>query len=140
LPWAALVALNLEHGSAIPWAVPPTALYLWFFWRYVRGAWGPRSTADARRELARAHRLSEDVWGAALLAGGLGLVTLVLLLGVVNRLVVLPAQRTEELAHVPVLTASGSSGRDRRRYRRGIGVPRLHGTDERRHGPVVALL
>ena len=49
----------------------------------------------------RANRLSEDVWGAALLAGGLGLFALVLFLGVMNRLVRLPPQPTDDLAHVP---------------------------------------
>ena len=24
-PWAVLVALNIKHWSAVPWAVPPTA-------------------------------------------------------------------------------------------------------------------
>ena len=34
LPWAALVAANSKHYPNIPWAVPPTAIYLWLFWRY----------------------------------------------------------------------------------------------------------
>jgi hypothetical protein len=43
-PWAVLVSANTKHLSVVPWAVPPTALYLWLFWRYVRGAGWPRST------------------------------------------------------------------------------------------------
>src|ERR687898_274899 len=74
VPWALLVAANIKHWSAVPWAVPPTALYLWLFWRYVQGAGWPRSTAQARRTNCRANRLSDEVWGAALLAGVLGLV------------------------------------------------------------------
>ena len=36
LPWALLVSLNAKYGSAVPWAVPPTALYLWLFWMLAR--------------------------------------------------------------------------------------------------------
>lgn len=103
-PWAVLVSANSKYWSAVPWAVPPTALYLWLFWRYVQGAGWPRSTAEARRTNCRANRLSEEVWGAALFAGGLGLVALVLFLGVMNRLVRLPSQPTDDLTHIPFVT------------------------------------
>src|SRR5262245_33768257 len=104
LPWAGLVALNSKHWTAVPWAVPPTAIYLWLFWRWVRGAGWPRSTSAWRRTQCRATRLSDDVWGAALVAGILGLVALVVTFRVVNRLITLPPQRTEDVAHVPLVT------------------------------------
>jgi len=142
-PWAVLVALNSKHGVAVPWAVPPTALYLWLYWRWVRGAGWPRATAEARRTSCRANSLSEEVWGAALPAGVLGLIALVLVFRVVNRLVSLPAQPTEDVAHVPLVTlvpwvVMGSlvAGVTEESAFRGY----LQGPIERRHGPVVAML
>ncbi len=142
-PWALLVSANFKYWSAVPWAVPPTALYLWLFWRYAQGAGWPRSTAEARRTNCRANRLSEEVWGAALFAGGLGLVALVLLFGVVNRLVRLPAQPTEDLSHIPFMTLMTSlvmgsivAGIAEEASFRGY----MQSPIERRHGPVVAIL
>lgn len=143
LPWAYLVSLNVKHGSAIPWAVPPTALYLWFFWKYARG-WGPpRATAEARRTLARANRLPGEVWGTALLAGLVGLVALLLVQGVLSRLVTLPQQRDIDPSKYPALTvflwvAMGSlvAGVVEETSFRGY----MQGPIERRHGPVIALL
>lgn len=143
VPWALLVGANIKHWSAVPWAVPPTALYLWLFWRYVQGAGWPRSTAQARRTNCRANRLSDEVWGAALLAGVLGLVALVLFLSVMNRLVRLPAQPTDDVSHVPFLTlatwllmSAVVAGIAEESAFRGY----MQGPIERRHGPVVAIL
>ena len=96
-PWALLVAANLKHGSAVPWAVPPAALYLWIFWRYARGAGQPRSTADSRRATSRVNRLPDDVWGMALLAGAVGIVAILLLQNVLGRMVTLPQQQDIDL-------------------------------------------
>ena len=63
LPWVFLVAWNQKWLMSVPWAVLPTALYLWLFWRYLQGAGWPQSTAEARRTGLRANRLSSDVWG-----------------------------------------------------------------------------
>lgn len=93
--------------------------------------------------ILRAHRLSGNVWGSALLAGGLGLVALVLLHRVMNRLVSLPQQQLPDLSQIPVLTllcfllmGSAVAGiveeASFRRY--------MQGPIERRHGPVVAIL
>ena len=103
-PWALLVSANTRHWSAVPWAVPPTVLYLWLFWRYVRGGGWPRSTEESRRTSCRANRLSGDVWGAALLAGVLGLVSIVLLQRVMNRLVTLPQQQSPDISQFPLVT------------------------------------
>jgi membrane protease YdiL (CAAX protease family) len=143
VPWAFLVAANARHWSAVPWAVPLTAVYLWLFWRYAQGAGWPRSTAEARRINVRARRLSEEVWGAALLAGTLGLVALVLFLSVVNRLVTLPAQSLGDLSHIPFVTlvawllmSALVSGVVEEASFRGY----MQGPIERRHGPVIAIL
>ena len=90
-PWAVLVNANTKHLPTIPWAVVPTAFYLWLFWRYIRGAGWPRSTAEARRTSCRANPLPDDLWVLSLLAGVLGLASLVLFMRVMNRLVTLPA-------------------------------------------------
>ncbi len=142
-PWAVLVSANLKYWSAVPWAVPPTALYLWLFWRYVQGAGWPRSTAEARRTNCRPNRLSEDVWGAALVAGVLGLMAVVLLQGVMNRLVTLPQQRDIDPSRYPfvtvllwVLMSALVAGVVEEASFRGY----MQGPIERRHGPVVAIL
>ena len=142
-PWAVLVSANAKHWFTVPWAVPPAALYLWLFWRYAQGAGWPRSTAEARRTNCRANRVSEEVWGAALFAGALGLVALVLFLGVVNRLGRLLAQPAEDLSHIPFVTrflmllmGSVVAGVvEEAAFRGYMQVP-----IERRRGPVAAIL
>ena len=142
-PWAVLVSANTRHWSAVPWAVPPTALYLWFFWRYVRG-WGwPQSTAEARHTNCRANRLSPDVWGAALFTGGLGLLAVVLLQRVMTRLVTLPQQQDLDASQYPfvtvlfwVLMSALVAGVVEETAFRG----HMQRPIERRHGPVIAIL
>lgn len=142
LPWAALVAANQKFWPSVPWAVLPAVFYLWLYWRYVRGEGWPRSTAEARRTNVRANQLSGDVWGAALLAGGLGLIALMLMQNVMNRMVVLP-QRHEDLSMFPFATlflmlVMGSivAGVVEEASFRGY----MQGPIERRHGPVIAIL
>jgi membrane protease YdiL (CAAX protease family) len=104
IPRNFIFAANLRYYTSIPWAVPVTAVYLWFYWRYLAGAGPPRSSAEERRTSLRANRVSGQVWAWALLAGGLGIFALVLALRVANRLVVLPEQQLPDLAQVPELT------------------------------------
>lgn len=142
-PWALLSAANLAHYSSVPWSVPPTALYLWLFWRYVGGAGWPKSTADTRRANLRAHRLADDVWGAALFAGILGLVSVVLLLRVMSRLVAVPQQQLPDLSQIPGATllailfmSAVVAGVVEEAAFRGY----MQGPIERRHGPTIAIL
>ena len=143
VPWAALVAANIKHKPALPWAVPIMAVYLWFFWRYVRGEGWPQSTAEARRASSRANGLMADLWGPALLAGVLGLVSVLLLQGVLSRVVALPQQRDLDVSQYPVLTvllwvlmsAVVSGVVEETSFRGYVQRP-----IERRHGPVVAIL
>jgi membrane protease YdiL (CAAX protease family) len=143
LPWAMLVSANTKYLSALPWAVPIMAVYLWLFWRYVRGEGWPPSTAAARRTNARANTLPGDLWGPALLAGVLGLVGVLLLEGVLGRLVRLPQQRELDVTRYPILTVllwvvmSGVvAGVVEETALRGY----LQRPIERRHGPVIAIL
>ena len=143
VPWALLVAANMKYASYLPWAVPIMAAYLWLFWRYARGAGWPESTAEARRIDSRANRLPAETWGPALLAGMLGLVSLLLLQGVLSRLVVLPQQRDLDIAQYPLATvvlwltmSAVVAGLVEETSFRGF----LQRPIERRHGAVIAIL
>jgi membrane protease YdiL (CAAX protease family) len=105
IPRNLLFAANLQVFPTIPWAVAATAVYLWFFWRYLHGDWPGDDTAATRRTSLRANALPSVVWFWALLAGGLGIVALVLALRIANRFVALPDQTLPpELAQVPPIT------------------------------------
>ena len=144
LAWAGLVSANTRHGSALPWAVPVMAVYLVLYWRYLaRGRGWPQSTAAARRANARANALHADAWGAAMVAGMLGLVSILLLQGVMSRLVVLPQQRELDVSRYPALTVllwvvmgAVVAGVVEEMSFRGY----LQRPIERRYGPVVAVL
>jgi membrane protease YdiL (CAAX protease family) len=145
LPWAFFVTWNQRVFLSVPWAVLPMTLYLWLYWRYLNGSGWPRTTAEARRTSLRANGLSGDVWGMSLLAGMVGLAALLPLLGIMSRLVRLPAESQAISAppHMPVLTVflllvmgSVVAGVVEEAGFRGY----MQGPIERRHGPVVAIL
>lgn len=142
-PWALLVSANTKHWSAVPWAVLPSGFYLWLFWRYVRGKGWPQSTADSRRTCCRANRIPGDVWGAALLAGVLGLVSILLLQRVMSRLVTLPQQQHPDISQFPFVTllllllmGTLVAGVAEEASFRGY----MQKPIEQRHGPVIAIL
>jgi membrane protease YdiL (CAAX protease family) len=74
--WSALLAVNLATSASIPWAIVVMALLLWLLWRYLGGAWWPRSTAEARRQYLRARRMPRRVFFWAVGAGLLAIVSL----------------------------------------------------------------
>jgi membrane protease YdiL (CAAX protease family) len=143
IPRNLVFAANLRFFAAVPWAVPATAVLLWLFWRYVRGDGPPASSADERRRSFRATPLPARVWTWALLAGGLGLVALVLALRVANRLVDLPLQAVPDLGQVPgstmvalILMGAVIAGVVEESAFRGY----MQRVIEQRHGLVVAIL
>jgi membrane protease YdiL (CAAX protease family) len=143
IPRNLFFAANLHYFSRVPWAAPITGVYLWFFWRYLRGAGPPESTAIERRASLRANRVSGKVWTWALLAGGLGIVALVIALRIANRLVALPQQQLPDLAHIPKFTvlsllimAAPVAGIVEESAFRGY----MQGPIERRYGLFVAIL
>jgi membrane protease YdiL (CAAX protease family) len=143
LPWALLVGLNLKYGKEWPWAAAITALYIWFYWKFVRGIGWPRLKAAERNKNCRAHDLPGDVWAGAIGAGMLGLVWLLVFQSVYSRMVHLPTQSGEDLSGVPTLTLLASlvmsaivAGTSEEAGFRGY----MQGPIEERHGPVIALL
>ena len=143
LPWAYLVRLNIDHLPSVPWSVIPTLVYLWFFWKYVNGAGWPRSTSAIRKKLIRANQLSSEVWGAAIIAGILGLVSLVVFSGLLNRMVKLPQQDATGLEHVPLISlffmvvmGSVVAGVVEESGFRGY----MQKPIEQRHGPILAII
>ena len=92
LPWSMLLAPgNLRFGTAVPWAIVPMAMYLWAYWKFIGGGWGPRDSAPARREYLRANPLTGDVWVMSIVAGLIGFGALLAFLTVMARLIELPA-------------------------------------------------
>jgi membrane protease YdiL (CAAX protease family) len=143
IPRNLLFLANLRVFTSVPWAVPLTAFYLWFFWRYLDGAGPPESTVEERRVSLRANRLAGRVWAWALVAGGLGIVALVLALRVANRLIVLPQQQLPDFSQVPKLTvlalllmAAPVAGIVEEAAFRGY----MQGPIERRYGLTLAIL
>ena len=144
VPWARLISANVRHLSGIPWSVPIMVGYLALYWAYfVRGAGWPRSASGARRTAARAKSVRDEAWGIALLAGILGLVSILLLQGVMSRLVRLPAQRDLDPSQFPaatvflwvVMSAVVAGVVEETAFRGYLQRP-----IEQRHGPVVAIL
>ena len=92
LPWSLLLApANLRVGTVVPWTIIPMAIYLWAYWKYIGGAWGPRDTAPTRREYLRANPLSATVWMMSIVAGLIGFGALLAFVSVMARVVELPA-------------------------------------------------
>ena len=144
LPWAKLIGANTRHPSSVPGAVPLRGAFLYLYWLYVVGGrGGPRATADARRASARAHCLSGDMWGQALVTGVLGLIGVLLLQGILSRLVTLPRQQDLDVSNYPLVTvilwvvmSAVVSGVVEETAFRGY----MQGPIERRHGLLVAIL
>lgn len=86
----ALMFANLKLAPTLPLFFPATILWLWLFWRYVRGDGWPRSTSNRRRDMLRVRKLSPRAWGWALVAGGLGLASVMGIAFMTYRFAALP--------------------------------------------------
>ena len=144
-PGAFLVAA-LRLTPAIPWFLPLTAIWLWYFWRYLDG-WGfPASTSVARRIALRATPLGPRVWTWALIAGGLGMAAVMGLIFVTTRFAHLPERAAEPpfaVAAFPVwtqvaifLALAGTAGVVEEAAFRGVMLSRI----QRRHGWWIGVL
>jgi membrane protease YdiL (CAAX protease family) len=107
VPRSLLFLANLRIFPQLPWAVPITAVYLWFFWRYLNGAGPPVASSQERKDSLRANPLPARLWFWSLVTGGLALVALVLALRLANRFVALPAQTFPDLKGVSQATIVG---------------------------------
>lgn len=144
LPWAGLVAANTRYLPNVPWATPAMACILVAWWLYfAKGRGWPNATAEARRRCGRANRVPEELWGPALGAGMLGLLTTLLLQGVLGRLVALPQQQGLDPSQYPVFTvfawvvmSAAVAGVVEETAFRGY----IQGGIERRHGLTTAIL
>ena len=81
IPRNILFLANLRILPSVPWAVPVLGLYMWAFWQYLNGKGPPQATAELRCASLRAGPVQRRVWAWSLLAGGLGIVALVLACG-----------------------------------------------------------
>lgn len=142
--WARLISANIHHGSQLPWSVPIMAVYLVVYWRYfARGDWWPAATRVPRRQNARANTISDEAWGMSFVAGFLGLVSILLLQGVMSRLVTLPQQHDVDPSQFPlgtvtlwvIMSALVAGIVEETAFRGYIQRP-----IEQRYGPVVAIL
>lgn len=104
LIWGVLAQTNLRLSPELPWAAVVMAVFLIFYWRFLRG-WGwPRSTANARRAGLRAEALSSTVWRWSLVAGGLALGSSIALFILSHRLIRWPQPARLDLSHIPSST------------------------------------
>jgi membrane protease YdiL (CAAX protease family) len=146
LPPALFLFGNLKFFPAVPWLLPATAGWLWLFWRYCDG-WGwPASTAQVRHRDLRARPLPARVWLWSLLAGGLGMVSVIGLAFLTPRLAEIPRDAFKlpiDFSAYPVWTVvsillaiSAVAGVVEEAGYRGYMLSGI----ERRHGWIVAVL
>jgi len=93
-PTLALLA-NLRFAPSIPVFLPLTALWLGLLWRYLSGSGWPRQTSAQRRDDLRGGAPSPRVWLWSLLAGGLGLASVLSLALLTGRVARLPGRAYE---------------------------------------------
>lgn len=89
MPPGVFLLVGLRLTPDVPWFFLATVLWLYLFWSWLNGRWWPASTSGIRREYLRADRPRGRVWWWSLVAGGLGMVSVLsvaLLTGLVARL------------------------------------------------------
>jgi uncharacterized protein len=109
LGWSAITFGSLRLVASVAWADGPLALltgscFLWGYWRYLGGAWQPRSTTELRRRRLRARSLPRRVWCWALITGVFAIVSFVCLVNVWGWLVRLPPWSVSSITHSSFLT------------------------------------
>jgi membrane protease YdiL (CAAX protease family) len=110
LGWSAITFSCLQLAVSPPWVAGPLVLltdsiFLWGFWRYLGGAWPPRSTAELRRRRLRADQLQGRVWAWTLTTGVFATLSFVCLVNVWGRLVPLQPWSAPGISHYSSLTA-----------------------------------
>ena len=142
LIWGALIQSNLRFSPQLPWAAVIMAVFLFFYWKFLKGSGWPHSTSEARRESLGAHPLSPSVWRWSLFAGGLGLAASIALFLISRRLILWPQPPRPDLSHIPsytilpsLLISAAVAGISEEAGFRGY----LQGPLSRRYGPAIGI-
>ena len=99
--WTALLLQNLRFHSEVPWSVVPMLVVLWLAWLWLSGRGWPRSTAQSRQELLRAHDVKARKFLLAFTAGALGVIALCGLWIVLAETVEVPASALPDMSKYP---------------------------------------
>jgi hypothetical protein len=118
------------------------AVFLVFYWKFLKG-WGwPQSTAATRGNNLCAGPLSASVWRWSLLAGGLGLTASIALFIISHRLILWPQPPRPDLSHIPsvtllpsILMSAAVAGISEEAGFRGY----MQGLLVRRYGPAIGI-
>lgn len=89
LPPGLFLAVGLKFTPAVPWFLVGTAIWLVLFWMVLDGHWRPAGTIESRHRDLRGSPLSPSIWLWSLVAGGLGMASVLcgaLLTGLVANL------------------------------------------------------
>jgi len=128
---------------------PPLSLivmlvYLFLYWKFFSGSWGPKKTAETRKKYFRAVSLSPRLWKWSLLLGTFFVLVFQSALVVTFRLIQFPADRFLQgfgfetqphwIVWSMILIASLSAGLTEETGFRGYGLVPL----QERYGPVLA--
>ncbi len=128
---------------------PPVSLiailaYLFLYWKFFSGSWGPKKTAETRKKYFRAGSLSPRLWKWSLLLAALFVLALQSSLVVTFRLIQFPVDLFAQgfgfesaplwLAWVFIFIAALSAGLTEEVGFRGYGLVPL----QKRYGPVLA--
>ena len=143
IPWALMSWANLNYLPAVPWSAPLVVAHLYLFWRYAGGEGWPSMLSAQRRANRRANPVHGEMWGTAMLAGILGLATIVALMRVMSRMTEIPADLSVDVSRTSFVTlfylvaaSAAVSGIVEETSYRGY----LQRPIERRYGFVVAVL
>ncbi len=127
-----------------PLALIASLSYLFLFWKFFSGEWGPKKTAEARKKYFRAGSLSPRLWKWSLLLAASFVLVFQSGLVVTFRLVKFPADAWTQglgLDSIPlwaawsvIIIAAFSAGLTEEAGFRGYGLVPL----EKRYGPVLA--
>ena len=128
----------------IPLSLIAMLTYLFLYWKFFSGSWGPKKTAETRKKYFRSGSLSPRLWKWSLLLGLLFVLVLQSTLVVTFRLIQFPADRFLQgfgfesqplwVVWSIIIIASLSAGLTEETGFRGYGLVPL----QERYGPVLA--
>lgn len=147
----ALVGIAGANGISVFFIALPIPLsliamlaYLFLYWKFFSGSWGPKKTAETRKRYFRAGSLSPRLWKLSLLLAAFFVLVFQSSLVVTFRLIQFPGDRFLQgfglesqplwIAWAIIIIASLSAGLTEETGFRGYGLVPL----EKRYGPVLA--